>query len=366
MLKAEGKKRGKAAFAIDRFSRVDMSDQLADRLKAAIAAGRYGPGDVLPTMQQLAEIAGVSFRTARGAIERLTREGYVNPRPRIGSVVMPKDITVWRGHVLFVFPEEDEPSYFVNVLANELRRRFVGAGYLFSRVTASRRTGGDRSQLSTMLGQTIDFAIVMYGSPPVARDLAAAGVPYLIVGGDGRSRKGAWSTIPGEDGPISRFVDHCRAAGVRTVVEVGFGSPGASTSAKRLEEAGISVSRLEVRPQERYGRLEGIERASLSRFLAFDRRSFPDLFLFWDDFVAQGALTAFLSRGVAIPEEVKVVALSNRGFGPVYIKSITRFECDAAYYGERVSEFVLAVLSRRRAQPPTLKPTYVIGATFPY
>ena len=356
----------KSQFRIDRFSRVDMADQLADRLKAAIASGRYKPGDVLPTMQRLAEGAGVSFRTARGAIERLTREGYVNPRPRIGTVVMPKDITLWRGHVLFVLPEEDEPSYFVNVLANGLRRRLVGAGYLFSRVTASRSPGGDRSQLSTMLGQTVDFAIVMYGSPSVVHALAEVGVPYLVVGGDGRSRKGAWSTAPGDDGPISRFVEHCRAAGVRTVVEVGFGSPGASTAAKRLKEAGITVSRLEVHPQERYGRLEGIERAALSRFLAFDRKAFPDLFLFWDDFVAQGALTAFLARGVAIPEEVRVVALSNRGFGPVYIKSITRFECDAAHDGERVAEFVLAALSRRRVRPPTLNPAYVIGATFPY
>lgn len=36
-----------------------------------------------------------------------------------------------------------------------------------------------------------------------------------------------------------------------------------------------------------------------------------------------GAVTAFLSRGIRLPEDVKVVPLSNAGLGPVYPKSFT-------------------------------------------
>ena len=91
------------------------------------------------------------------------------------------------------------------------------------------------------------------------------------------------------------------------------------------------------------------------------------MFLFWDDFVAQGALTAFLGRGIKMPEDVKVVTLSNRGLGPVSSESLTRFECDAAEAGEKVSAFALALLAKGRLPPPpVIVPHYVFGRTFPY
>jgi hypothetical protein len=48
-----------------------------------------------------------------------------------------------------------------------------------------------------------------------------------------------------------------------------------------------------------------------------------------------GAVTAFLSRGIRLPEDVKVVPFSNAGLGPVYPKSFPRFEIDPVENGER-------------------------------
>ena len=91
------------------------------------------------------------------------------------------------------------------------------------------------------------------------------------------------------------------------------------------------------------------------------------LLLFWNAFVAQGALMAFLDRGIRIPEDVKVVSLSDVGFGPAYVRPVTRFECDLVDAGEKISDFALAVLAKGRIPPPpVIEPQYVFGATFPF
>lgn len=356
-------------FGLDRARRSDVLDQLTDGLKQAILSGKYRVGEPLPTMKNLSKATGVSFKTARRAIERLTAEGLVNPRPRIGSVVMPRNARIWKGHVLFVFPEEDEASYYVNMLSNEVRRRMVGADYLFSRITASRRRTGDRAQLESMLRQSFDFAIVMYNSPYVVKRLEKAGIPYVVIASGsvfcGSGCKGVIRFI--EDDAINDFVLHCQNSGVQSVTEVDFGRPDTESAAKTLSKVGIAVSSLSVRPDVSCSGLESVERGAMKTFLTISERRFPDVFLFWDDFVAQGALTALSVRGVRIPEDVKVATLSNRGSGPVYVKSLSRIEHDPSHDGDVVSQYVLACLSgRKNHKIPVLRQSYRVGETFPY
>lgn len=358
----------KTFFVISRDSRTDVLDQLADGLRRAILSGAYRAGDVLPTMKEIAAMSGVSFKTARRAIERLTEEGLVNPRPRIGSVVMPRNVRMWKGHVLFVFPEEDEASYYVNMLSNEIRRRLIGADHLFSRITASRRRTGDRAQLESMLRQSFDFAIVMYDSPYVVKRLEKAGIPYVVIASGpvfcGSGCKGVIRFV--KDEAINDFVLHCQNSGVRSVTEVDFGRPDTESAAKALSEVGIAVSSLSVRPDASCSGLESVERGAMKTFLSISERKFPDVFLFWDDFVAQGALTALSARGVRIPEDVKIATLSNRGSGPVYVKSLSCIEHDPSLDGDVVSQYVLACLSgRKNLKVPVLRQSYRVGETFP-
>lgn len=68
-----------------------------------------------------------------------------------------------------------------------------------------------------------------------------------------------------------------------------------------------------------------------------------------------------------LPEDVKVVALSNTGLGPVYKKSVTRFESDPVEAGEKVADFAIAMLAKGRVpRPPKISPRYVFGETFPF
>jgi len=347
--------------------RESVADGIYDRFVDEIVTGRLKHGEKLPTMQRIADENGVTFRIARGVVERLVREGYVRSRPHVGTVVCARKHTVWRGRVLFVSFDDDCASYFVAQVADALRRHLLKEGYLLTPVVASRSPHGDVSQLKTALGQSVDFVVIMYASAHIERLVARAGYPYMTCYSAADSRPGAWAVNYDVSTVLETFAKHCRQAGVRSVTEVRFKDAEGASAAPLLEGFGVRVSQMTIAPLSGYGRYEGLERAAMEDFLTLRNSAFPDLFLFWDDFIAQGALTALLARGIRIPKDVKIVAQTNRGLGPVFPLSLTRFECDGAAVGERVSAFVIGVLRKGRLPTvPRMSPTYVFGKTFPW
>ena len=343
------------------------ADALCAFIKDEIAYGRLKAGEPIPTIQQLAEGSGLTFRVARGVVEQLAREGFVRSRPRVGTVVLPRDVNVIRGRVLFVLPDVDACSYHVTMIADALRRRLGAAGYAFSTVVFSHDERIGLSFLKHELVRTPDVAIVIYGTPPVRKCLRDAGVKSVYIYGDPPKKdEGRWIRFSAEEA-IANFVRHCVRAGVKRVTQVRFEGnetpdANAALAAKEIKCGWMTVPRMDG-----LGRYEGIERSAYNVFMNLPRSGFPDVFLFWDDFVAQGALTAFLGRGLRVPSDIKVVSLSNRGLGPVYSEALTRFECDASEAGERVAAFTLALLAKGRLPaPPAITPHYVFGRTFPY
>jgi len=344
-----------------------VSDQLYSYIKDEIAYGRVKAGEPIPTIMELAKASGLTFRVARGVVERLAKEGYVRSRPRVGTVVLSRDVIALHGRVLFVLPDVDACSYHVTTIADALRQRLGVAGYAFSTVVFSHDARIGLTFLKHELSRTPDIVIVMYGNHAVRKCLVEAGVRGIFIYGDTpKSEDERWVRFSAEDA-IANFVEHCVRARVKRVVQVRFEGNETPDAHDALEAMGIGCGWKTVPRLDGLGRYEGIERSAYNVFLNMPQASFPDVFLFWDDFVAQGALTAFLRRGVNIPDDVKVVALSNRGLGPVYSESLTRFECDAAEAGEKISAFTLAILAKGRIPPtPVIAPHYVFGHTFPY
>ena len=356
----------KVRFQIDRFSGIDLADQIRDAIVGEITTGRLRAGEKLPTMQEIAKAAKVTFRTARSVIERLAREGYVASRPGIGTVVTPKNLTIWRGRVLFIMREEDEASYHVHGVMGEVRRRLIDAGYLFFCVVASRKPNGDRSQLKAMLGTPGDFAIVMYDSPLVEAMLAEAGVPYVVACGEGVSRKNAWQIPFSPQEAIEAFVSHCRRRQVKRVTQVDFDDNSVKPMDRALAAADIETDHVLVRSKPALGRFAGLEQAAFEKFMAIPRRNYPDVFFVWDIFVARGVFAALLKLGVRIPEDVSVVVQTNPGLGLQAPCPVTRFEADGEAVGATVAGFVLSILQKGRIpKVPTIGRTYVIGGTFP-
>ena len=343
------------------------ADALCAFIKDEITYGRLKAGAPLPTIKELAAATGLTFRVARGVVERLAREGYVRSRPRIGTVVLSRKITALCGRVLFVLPDVDACSYHVTTIADALRQKLGAAGYAFSTVVFSPDKRIGLTFLKHELTRTPDIVVVMYSTPAVRECLREAGVRSVFIYGDRPERDmGRWIRFSAEDAILS-FVRHCARVGVKHVVQVRFEGNDTPDARSALAESGIASQWMTIPRMDGLGRYEGIERSAYNAFMDLPRFKFPDVFLFWDDFVAQGALTAFLRRGLRMPDDVKVVTLSNRGLGPVYSEPLTRFECDASETGDKISSYALSLLAKGRLPPPpVISPQYVFGSTFPY
>ncbi len=343
------------------------ADALCAFIKDEIVEGRLKAGSLMPTIKELAEESGLSFRIARGVVERLAREGYVRSRPRVGTVVLPRDVRTVRGRVLLALPDVDASSYHATQIADAVRRTLTAAGYVFTTVVFSQDARRSLSFLKYELVHAPDIAIVLYSMPHVRKYLREAGIRCVYVYGDEPSaEEGPWLRFSSEEA-IASFVAHCLRAGVTRVTQVRFNGNETPDARSALSAAGIKSDWMNVPRWDVLGRYEGLKRSAYDIFSDMPREQMPDVFLFWDDFLAQGALTAFLKRGLRAPNDIKVVTLANRGLGPVYPEPLTRFECDAAETGEKVAGFVLALLAKGRIPPPpVISPQYIFGATFPY
>jgi len=88
----EKSKAQESRWSIDRSSYVPAYAQLAQILRAQIAAGRFRPGDRLPSESQLCERYGVSPMTVRRAINLLVDQGVVVTEQGRGTFVRPLDL----------------------------------------------------------------------------------------------------------------------------------------------------------------------------------------------------------------------------------------------------------------------------------
>jgi DNA-binding FadR family transcriptional regulator len=87
----------------------NLPSQVARLISDEIPAGRFKPGDRLPTERELAETFGVSRNVVREAIAKLRFEGAVEPRQGSGVFVLGNkahlalriDTEIWRNTRLF-------------------------------------------------------------------------------------------------------------------------------------------------------------------------------------------------------------------------------------------------------------------------
>ena len=76
---------------IDIASRVPVYEQIANGLRAELVAGRFGPGEKLPTVRALAIDLGIHHNTVAQAYRQLAEEGWLELRRHRGAVVRERD-----------------------------------------------------------------------------------------------------------------------------------------------------------------------------------------------------------------------------------------------------------------------------------
>ena len=345
-----------------------LVDALCNFLKEEITFGRLKGGEKLPTIGEIGKATGLTFAQARRVTECLAREGYVCSRPHAGTVVLSREGNILRGRVLFILPVEDMGRYHPAQMIEIVGRKLTVAGYSFSIATFSREISDNLAFLKSELLRATDLIIAARPTPQVRKILTESGVNHFFLYGDKQdSGERPWIQFS-PDEAFAQFADHCRRAGVKHVTQVRFEGADTFDVQPALAERGIDSSWMTIScSKEGWGRFDGIVHCGYEAFAALPRESLPELLLFWDAFFTQGATMAFLVRGINVPEDVRIVTLSNVGIGPVYIKPFTRIEIDPADAGEKIADFALALLAKKRKpHPPQITPQYVYGETFPF
>jgi GntR family transcriptional regulator len=76
---------------IDLASRVPVYEQIANGLRAELVAGKFSPGEKLPTVRTLAINLGVHHNTVAEAYRQLANEGWLELKRHHGAIVRRRD-----------------------------------------------------------------------------------------------------------------------------------------------------------------------------------------------------------------------------------------------------------------------------------
>ena len=346
----------KLPFTLNRNDRRSLLAQVTDGLRMGIAQGYYAPGDIIPSTRGLASALGVSHIVTEAALRRLVAEGYVESRPRRGTVVRDRAAKQWRGHVLLVYEKGDD-NYLKTALAGAMRDCLTDAGYLLSQASVGAGPDGalDFSHLDVAVSRSIDLALVMYYRPEIHSFLARRKIPFAVFGEKTTVPRGAVGAIHLDyNRAVPAFAEACRAEGIEEVVEICWNRLMCDV-APGLKRAGIRVTKKMVPVDESEGRLIGVKRAGRLAFERIIENGTPthnsqlttrnsQLYFFADDYLASGALFALANAGLKTPRDVRIATWANKGLGPDYPVPLSRMEFDSVRAGAAVADAIAAYL----------------------
>ncbi|MEU5414504.1 MULTISPECIES: GntR family transcriptional regulator [Streptomyces] len=87
-------------FRIEPGSAVPLGDQIAARVRRAIADGEVAPGDRLPAARALSDSLGINIHTVLRGYQRLRDEGMIELRRGRGAMVLDAPNTQARARLL--------------------------------------------------------------------------------------------------------------------------------------------------------------------------------------------------------------------------------------------------------------------------
>lgn len=345
-----------ATYALDPAASETLTEQLTENLRRAIANGVCKPGDKLPGVRRMAALCGTSVQVPIDAVKALAEEGLVRPRPRVGCIVLGRSRKLWHGRVLMVHVGAHS-NYGQNVFCAELASRLNAANWRVSHFHVPRRMDGygNLASFAKMTAEKFDLVLLPAYDPPVVEIVGRSGHPYMLLTAQVGERRGqgcigsmAWT----DSLAIADFAAHCRAAGVRRILDVR------PNSCRTPDFHALRQGKLEIEEIRLEGEMSELQAETLCQ-LAYDAvltrlsgecAPRPDLICFTDDYIARGGLWALERLGLRAPEDVKVVSLCNYGHAPFYPRPLTRFEHNHFDYAAKTARAILRYL--RTGKPP--------------
>lgn len=346
-------------------------EQVADELRKRIARKEYPVGTPLPSLREIAKSSGASLNVVRHALSLLKAEGLVRPRPRIGTIVLKPTDRAFRSRVLFVVPEGNFAFYMATLLSCT-QAHLQAAGHDTSQILLplDRQRKISTAPLRRLPTGHYDLAVTLNdANNAITEELRRLHIPFVTLGTHPANTAGTKGLVfllikAGADG----FVKDCAQKRPKSVLElVKENSVTEPHAVDALKALGIRCHRL-VAPRIFRGNVP--ETAEVSALVAMNKfldqgNVLPEVLFLTDDYMARGAFTALLSHGIRIPQDIKVVAFSVKGHGPVLDVPLTRIEVDPFADARTLADGLLAVLSGKPL-PRTcvLKSAYKPGSTF--
>ena len=366
-----------APFAISRNVATSLTSQVEGGLRQAIASGYYRDGDFIPGYIELARGLNVSTAVVRRAVARLVADGFCQPRRGVGLRICAAGEAT-RGNVLVVIGGDAAAyRYYMANLVEHLRRRLAASHLALSRAIVP-RVGGKEvvSELSSALNQHVSLAVLLDHTRETERMIAAAGVPYVLMAPAPQTKHPAGYLEGCGRETAEAIAAHCVACGARRVLladlpaQRGFHIDGGELR-EALNGHSIQTQQIEIGKKSADLRTEEILQDTVAYFTqataggALDVQGFhPDMVVFLDDYVAQGALLTIAAAGIRVPEDLQVVSMANKGLGPVWLKPLTRFEVDASKEADAFAELAVACLrDRTRRHVRKSSVAFIEGAT---
>jgi DNA-binding LacI/PurR family transcriptional regulator len=337
--------------AIDKESSEAVSEQIARAFRGGILCGDLAFGEAVPSIRSLAERLSVGVKTVRTAYEVLKADGWLRSTAHRGFVAATPDMPQWKGDVLVV----SKADYSNTMLVAGIESRLSSAGWLVMNIIID-RLGNPRAEygpLDAMLTRPFDLVIVLSDSGGVLERIRYAGKPYICLshalprfGGGCRGvvrlrHKKNIETIACEAGRlgvrsiwcVDYQVTHRYVAEIfrRKGFDVSFQSTGCDSSARSLSDA--------------------VQESAYRKFADLASKAkpkWPDLVFFLDDYVALGALSAMVEKGVKMPDDVRVIACTNVGHALPFGNRFARIEFDLVRAGGEIGGFALERLHDRR------------------
>jgi len=332
--------------SIDHDNPNTLSSQVVESVKRQIVSGRLKPGDVLPSVRELAAALKVSVRVTHEAYRALAEQGFVVVRPRLGCRVAAAGSARNRGTVLFVCSDAVSTSYYFCVFRNELRLRLEKLGCVYSEVIIYGKTSGRVAlePLKRELKKPVELVLFFDDRTDAMELVSSARVPFVSFGLFPRTYPLCRGFIRFDVAAgLGAFVAEVKRRRVKTVVQIGSGT--AIDAVPALKRNGVAAEYWAFEPKGGETAQESFALSAMNLVLkrfAGGKRVFPQVLLVTDDYAAQGVLMALALLGVRVPEDLPVVAFLNRGNACAYPKRLTCLEMDpkadavtvAAYLGD--------------------------------
>ena len=338
-------------FTVDRRNPATLVRQVADGCRNAIATGFFKVGTMLPSLQGLADELGVSVKVTRSAYRQLAREGWLLPRNGVGFFAKDAHAPIWRGSALVVY---DNNSYSMRTHADALAYGFEDGGYIVDCVKLpKKRTHGthDITRLKMHMFREYDFVFTYVMDSEVVECLRTLDCPLFSSSKNAARHPFLKNILVDETAAYGELVSVCRAAGVKSIEVVGIMEYHRDVD-KMLRASGFrvtsTITSFDHREDMMFSSIRRSARTLFMRRLASAQRNLPDLFLFMDDFALSGALSAFSSRGVKVPEDVRIAVLSSKGNEPCWDKELTSLVYDQDESGRQMAAEILKSLSGGR------------------